>query len=315
VTIEQLNDLINIFAAITLFEMMVAIGLGVSSADVLRVATDWRLVSKAALASYVCVPAAAVGLLILFNADPYVAAGFLVAAVCPGAPYGPPFTGIARGNVVVSVGLMVILAASSALIAPSLLHVLLPFVLQFLPDLPRDSEPLAIEGGKVLFTLLVAQFLPLCIGLAVRQWQPSLADRLKKPANLLSLVLNLTLLTLIIFVHSDMLLAIPLRGFVGMLALVLAGVAAGWVVGGAGRPSAMVRAASVRNVGVGLVIVTAAFSGTPAVAATTAFALFQTVVMALIAVAWGRLASAPPTPAGSPQLSNRATDACARTNF
>ncbi len=48
-------------------------------------------------------------------------------------------------------------------------------------------------------------------------------------------------------------------------------------------------ATSVRNVGVSLVIVTAAFPGTRAVVAATAFALFQTVVMALIALGWGRL--------------------------
>ena len=45
-TTDQLNQLINIVASITLFEMMVAIGLGVTVADVLRVATDWRLVAR-----------------------------------------------------------------------------------------------------------------------------------------------------------------------------------------------------------------------------------------------------------------------------
>jgi bile acid:Na+ symporter, BASS family len=288
-TTEQLNQLINFLASITLFEMMVAIGLGVPFRDVVHVATDWRLVSKAALASYVCVPAAAVGLLILFHADPFVAAGFLVAAVCPGAPYGPPFTGLARGNVAVSVGLMVILAGSSALLAPLLLQLLLPIVLQFLPALPQDSPALAVDGGRVVVTLLVAQFLPLCVGLAVRQWRPTLADRLKKPANLLSMVLNLALLGSILNVQVEMLSAIHLRAFVGMLALVLAGVAAGWLLGGGGNRSAMVMATSVRNVGVSLVIVTTAFSGTGAVVAATAFALFQTIVMALIAVVWGRL--------------------------
>ena len=39
----QLGQLINLIASITLFEMMVAIGLGVSVA---RVAADWRLVDK-----------------------------------------------------------------------------------------------------------------------------------------------------------------------------------------------------------------------------------------------------------------------------
>jgi BASS family bile acid:Na+ symporter len=288
-TTEQVNQLVNLLASLTLFEMMVAIGLGVSFRDVLQVATDWRLVSKAAVASYVCVPAAAVGLLILFQANPFVAAGFLVAAVCPGAPYGPPFTGMAKGNVGVAVGLMVILAGSSALLAPLLLQVLLPFVLQFLPALPQDSPPLAINGGQVVLTLLVAQFLPLCVGLALRQWRPFLADRLKKPANLLSMVFNLSLLSLILCVQFEMLIGIPLRGFVGMLALVLAGVAAGWLLGGSSTRSAMVMATSVRNVGVCLVIVTGAFAGTPAVVAATAFGLMQTLVMALLAVGWGRL--------------------------
>jgi hypothetical protein len=53
----------------------------------------------------------------------------------------------------------------------------------------------------------------------------------------------------------------------------------------------MVMATYVRNVGVALVIVTAVFAGTRAVASATAFALFQTVVMALIVAVWGRLAS------------------------
>jgi BASS family bile acid:Na+ symporter len=290
-TTEQLNQLINLVASVTLFEMMVAIGLGVTFADVLLVAKDWKLVTKAALASYVFVPAAAVGLLILFQADPYVAAGFLICAVCPGAPYGPPFTGMAKGKAGVAVGLMVVLAGSSALAAPLLLHGLLPFVLGFLPALPPDSPPLAIDAMKVVTTLMVAQFIPLCLGLGLRQWRPTLADRLKKPANPISMVLNLTTLSLIFFAQLDMLIGVPLRGYIGMLALVLAGVAAGWLLGGIGNRSAMVMATSVRNVGVALVIVTAAFAGTRAVAAATAFALFQTVVVALIAAIWGRLAS------------------------
>jgi BASS family bile acid:Na+ symporter len=297
-----MDQLTNVLASVTLFEMMVAIGLGVSFRDVLRVAVSWRLVSKAALASYVCVPIAAVVLLILFRADPYVAAGFLIAAVCPGAPYGPPFTAMAKGNVVTSVGLMVILAGSSALTAPLLLQLLLPWTLTFLPSLPPDSPLLAIDTVKVVVTLLVAQFLPLCIGLAVRWWHPPLADNLVKPANLLSMVLNLATLGLIFAAQFDMLIAIPLRAFVGMLLLVLAGVAAGWLLGerDAGNRTALVMATSVRNVGVGLVIATGAFAGTRAVAATTAFALFQTVVMAVVALAWGRLVcgSTKPTTSG-----------------
>jgi BASS family bile acid:Na+ symporter len=295
-TTDQLNQLINLVASATLFEMMVAIGLGVTFTDVLLVAKDWKLVTKAALASYGFVPAAAVGLLILFQADPYVAAGFLICAVCPGAPYGPPFTAIAKGKVGVAVGLMVVLAGSSAVAAPLLLRGLLPFELGFLPPLPPDSPPLVIDAIKVVTTLAVTQFIPLCSGLGLRQWRPPLADRLKRPANLISIVLNMATLSLVFFAQFDMLIAVPLRGYVGMLALVLAGVAAGWLLGEGGNASALVMATSVRNVGVALVIVTGVFAGTRAVASTTAFALFQTVVMALVAAVWGRLASSSAAP-------------------
>jgi BASS family bile acid:Na+ symporter len=293
-TAEQLNQLINVLATVTLVEMMVAIGLGVTVAELAGVAKDWRLVGRAALANYVCFPAAAVGLLLVFQSDPLIAAGFLIAAVCPGAPYGPPFTGLARGNVAVAVGLMVLLAGSSAIVAPLLLRVLLPVT-------SGDVQG-HVDAGQMVGTLLTVQFLPLCVGLAVRHRRPALAARLKKPAGLLSMVLNLATLAVVIGVQFDMLVGIPVRAFAGMFALVLAGLAAGWLLGGPGNDArtAMAMATAVRNVGVGLVIATISFPGTPAVTATTAFAIFQTVVLAVVALAWGRLATASVGGAGAP---------------
>jgi BASS family bile acid:Na+ symporter len=288
---SQLNLLINLLAAITLLEMMVTIGMGVTFADLIGVARNGRLIGMAALANYVCVPAAAVGLLLLFQADPLVAAGFLVAAVCPGAPYGPPFTVIAKGNVARAVGLMAILALSSALLAPLLLHLLLPLM--------SDDENVRVNVVKMVSTLLIAQFLPLCIGLGIRQWRPALADRLKKPANLLSLALNLLTFGLILGVQWEMLMGIPFRAYLGMLALVLVSLGFGWLLGGPGSENrtAMTMATAVRNVGVSLVIATGSFAGTKAVTAATAFAIFQTIVMALVALSWGRLLAAPtPSP-------------------
>jgi bile acid:Na+ symporter, BASS family len=278
-----IDQIINLLAAITLFEMMVAIGLGVTFAEVLGVARDWPLVARAAAANYIGVPAAAIGLLLLFHAQPMAAAGLLIAAVCPGAPYGPPFTGLARGNVVVAVGLMVILAASSALIAPLLLQFLLPLM--------ADDQPLQINVVKMVATLLLAQLLPLFIGLGVRQWRPALADKLRKPANLLCTVLNLALLAIILIAQFDMLTGIPLRAFAGMLLLLVATLMIGWLFGGPGATGrkTMAITTAVRNAGVSLVIATSSFPGTTTVAATTAYALFQTLSIALIALCCGRM--------------------------
>jgi BASS family bile acid:Na+ symporter len=212
-----IDQLINLLVTITLVEMMAATGLGVTFGQLAGVAKNWRLVMKAALANYGAVPVVTVGLLLLFGAQPMVAAGFLILAACPGAPFGPPCTAIAKGNVAVSVGLMVILAGSSALIAPVLLHFLLPLM--------AGNEAPKVDALKVVSTLLAVQLVPLAIGLCVRQWRPKLAERLKKPADLVSLVLNLVMTGIILVAQFRLLAEIRLRGFVGMLAL--AGTAVG----------------------------------------------------------------------------------------
>ena len=224
-----------------------------------------------------------------------IAVGFLVAAVCPGAPYGPPFTAMAKGKVEVVVGLMVILAGSSAIVAPLLLQFLLPIVAQ--------EIPLKINLIKIVGTLLGVQLLPLCVGLIVRQRYPAWAERFKKPAGVLSMVLNLLTLSVILFVQFRVFLEIHWVGYVGMLCLVIAIMVSGWLTGGRESQDrkGMVLTTSVRNVGVSLVIVTSSFPGTPAFGSATAYALFQTIVIAFVALAWGRL-----TPAGSASMKLKA---------
>lgn len=276
-------QLVNLLAAVTLIELMITLGLGVKASDVLSVGKQWGLLSRALLANYILVPGAALGLLLAFHASPMVAAGFMVAAVCPGAPYAAPFTSMAKGNLAVAVGLMVVLAASSAIVAPLLLGFLLPLI--------TGSAHVGIDVVKMIGTLLGAQLLPLCVGIWIRHSHAALADRLKKPASALSLSLNLVLLTVIIIVQFQTLADIHVRGYFGMLCLVLATLFAGLLVtkpGQADTAKSVILTTSVRNVGVSLVIATASFPGTAAITSATAYALFQTVVIALIALAWGR---------------------------
>jgi BASS family bile acid:Na+ symporter len=130
----------------------------------------------------------------------------------------------------------------------------------------------------------------LCVGVAVRQWRPTLGDRLQKPANLVSKVLNLVVVGFILVTQFHLLTEIRPRGFAGMLALLSASWAAGWLSGGADTDirKAMTLTTSLRNVGVGLVIASSAFAGTPAVTAALAYGLFTVVGSLFLALAWAR---------------------------
>jgi bile acid:Na+ symporter, BASS family len=234
------------------------------------------------MANYLLFPGVTIALLMLFDVGAMVAAGFLVLAVCPGAPYGPPFAAIARANVPAAVGLMAILAGTSTIISPTLLHVLLPWV--------SGGEAPQISLIEMLSALLVTQLLPLLLGLMVRHRRPQLVDRLVNPLELVSKVLNLSVAGLILGTQFRMLMDIPIAGFAGMLILLIASLVIGWLAGGPGRDNrrTMALTTSLRNVGLGLVIVTGNFGGTPAVSAALAYGIVEVFGSLLVALCWGR---------------------------
>ena len=283
-----LDQLINVLVTITLIGMMAAIGMSVQLSEVVATARNWRLVLQGSLANYVCVPAVTIGLLMLFRpVDPKVAVGFLILAVCPGAPFGPACTAIAKGNVATSVGLMVFLAGSSAIVAPLLMGLMLPWT--------SSGETLEVEALKIVLTLVVTQLLPLCAGLAFRHWQPTLAERFQKPANRASAVLGLATIALILVVQFHLVAGIGWRGWVGMSALLIASWGFGWLLGGPGGDNrkAMALTTSLRNVCVGLVIATGSFANTAAVTATLVYGIFEIIGSILLSCVWGRIGTAP----------------------
>ena len=279
----SLDQVISLLVAVTLIEMSFATGLGVRLADVVGAAKDGQQLLGAGLANYVAVPAAAVTLILLVDADPLVAAGILILAVCPGAPYGPPLTALARGTTATSVGLMVILAGSSVVLAPLLLSVLLP--------LTTGGADLHVDPLGMLAAIMVIQLLPLCCGLAISHWRPALAERWRSPMIAISKILNAATLALILISQFPQLLdVVRPGGIMGMLILLGVSLGAGWIAGGpgSGDRKAVARTTAIRNVGLGLVITAGAFAGTPAATAVLVCGLVQLLGSFLLALWWRR---------------------------
>jgi BASS family bile acid:Na+ symporter len=163
--------------------------------------------------------------------------------------------------------------------------------LQVLLPLMSKSETLQVDAGQIVFTLLATQLAPMCLGLGVRRAFPRLANRLHRPANRLSAILNLATFGVVLAAYFPLLAEIRLRGYMGMLALLLTSWAAGWLLGGPGSDNrrALALTTSLRNVGVGLVIATGNFGGTAAVTAVLAYGIFEIVGSLLLALAWGRV--------------------------
>ncbi len=260
--------LLNVIALVT---MMLSMGMQVRFEAVLDSARRTPLLILGLIANYILVPAVTLGLLFLFQANPLVSVGFLILAVCPGAPLGPPITAIAKGDVPWAVGMMVILSGLSAVLSPALLGILLTRVA---PDTDLNVNYLAIVR-----TLLFTQMLPLGLGLCIHHAAPEFTGRIAKPIGVLANVLLLALIGLIVAAHGETLAAIQPRGWTGMSLLLLASLGIGWLCGGRdlAAQKAMAVTTATRNAAVGLVIVTSNFAGTPAVTAVVAYGLFSTI--------------------------------------
>ena len=260
-------DFVTLLNVIALVAIMLSMGMQVKFQAVTASVRPVHRVALGLLANYLLVPAVTVGLLILFQAEPRVSAGFLILAVCPGAPISPPATTIAKGNVAWAIGMMVILAGLSALLSPALLSLLLTRV--------APESNLRIDFLGIVRTLLVAQMLPLAVGLGIHHWLPKLAQKIGKPLGMVANLLLLLLVGLILATQYEMLAAVRLRGWMGMALLFFASLGIGWLCGGTDVAirKALALTTTARNAAVGLVIVNSNFPETAAVTAVVAYGL------------------------------------------
>jgi BASS family bile acid:Na+ symporter len=94
----------------------------------------------------------------------------MLMAAAPIAPMSPPFVGMARGNVAYAVGLMTIVAMLSV--------PLTPLIIDF--ALPKSTGGVVLDSMQIIKTLLIAQLIPISVGMTIRQVSQKWAERLLK---------------------------------------------------------------------------------------------------------------------------------------
>ena len=150
--------------------LMLGVGLNTAFGQVIAVARQVRLIGIGVLANFIVVPVLIYLSLVWLPLSSDVKIGIMLMAAAPIAPMAPPFVGMARGNVAYAVGLMTIVALLSV--------PLTPLILDF--ALPKSTEGVALDPMQIIKTLLIAQLIPISVGMTIRQVSPKWAERLLK---------------------------------------------------------------------------------------------------------------------------------------
>jgi BASS family bile acid:Na+ symporter len=165
-----MTDYLTTVVLISVIFMMLGVGLKTTLREVLDVARRVGLVARGVLANFVVVPILVCLSLIWLPLAPEVKLGILLMAAAPVAPMVPPFVDMVKGDVAYSVGLMIVVALLSVALTPLILML----------AIPESVGTVELDPLEIVKTLLVAQLIPIGLGIAIRSWSPRWSERLLK---------------------------------------------------------------------------------------------------------------------------------------
>ena len=216
---EVLEKAVPIATLLFVVSSMVAMGLGLTVAQITAPLRNLRLVSLSLLANFVLMPAFAIALARVLRLDEPLGVGLLLLGAAAGAPFLPKLTQIAKGNLAFAVAVMVLLMVITVAYMPLVLPFLLPGV--------------SVNPVRIAVSLVLTMLLPLGVALAINAKWPGAAAR-GKPLfdRLSSLGLILVVVLLVVVNFNKVLSVFGTRAILAGLLFIAVGYAVGWVLGG-----------------------------------------------------------------------------------
>lgn len=263
-----------VFVLSTMFSM----GLKLSVSQVVDALGERRLLVNSLAVNLVAIPLIAYALVRTVSVETGFAAGIVLLAVSPGAPFGPKLAEISDSDVAFASGLMVILCILSVITIPVSLLLLLP------GDVAVD--PLAI--GRMVLSI---QLVPLLLGLGISFALPSLVNRLYPLAQRLSDYTFVGLIVVLMVAYSDSMVSLAGTGTLGLSAVAVgASLVIGYCLGGPaqGTREVLATTTAARNAAIALFIATTGFSNPNVLTTVLAFSFIGVVGSGLIASVWRR---------------------------
>ena len=198
------NPIIAHFVTVTIFSLMLAIGVNHSFRQITYLARQPGLLVRSLLSVIVVVPGIVGILLWAFPLPPAVATGLAVLAAAPGAPLTTKRTEMAGGELQYAVNLQLTLALLAVVVTPLILSVYFSIF-----DLLIERVALL----EVARQIAQVTFLPVIAGFLIRRFLPGVAARIGNPLRVLA---NILLIILVLMLVVLLALVPDLRGMLNL---------------------------------------------------------------------------------------------------
>ena len=176
------QGLLIINAAIGL--MMFGVALDLKLEDFKRIVVSPKAPGIGLGAQFILLPAFTFLLTLILRPQPSIALGMILVAACPGGNLSNIITFLAKGNCAVSISMTAVSTAAAIVMTPLNLAVWGSLN----PDTAEILRRVSLSPMDVFATIFIILGIPLVLGLTLSRIFPSLADRVRKPFKIFSLI-------------------------------------------------------------------------------------------------------------------------------
>ena len=164
--------------------MMLGVALEMKLDDFKRILVAPKAPMIGLVAQFILLPAFTFLLTRLLNLPPSISLGMILVAACPGGNLSNIITYLARGNCAISVSMTAVSTIAAIIMTP--LNLSLWGSLN--PDTAPILKRVSLSPLDVFVTVFIILGIPLCVGIVLAKSFPSLADRVRRPFKIFSLL-------------------------------------------------------------------------------------------------------------------------------
>jgi BASS family bile acid:Na+ symporter len=249
----DLKELLSSFAQITLFAVMLSMGMVLGFRGMVSLWRRPSLLLRSVVAAFVVVPLVAMVVTRVLPLPFEVRAGIAAMAVMPGAPviYRKMLKG--PGNAELAGSFQATMALLSIVLVPLWFMVLSALY-------PADQvAPVAVVFKQVM----LVQGVPLLVGAAIAHWLPDLADDFNEPLHRISSAMLIGVVLVVVVMGLSLVLKAGPLPILAVVLMAAAGLVSGHYLGGADPTvrQTIALANGSRNAGLALALITLNFPG------------------------------------------------------
>jgi bile acid:Na+ symporter, BASS family len=275
----SLTQLILLAVNLSLFLIVLALGLETAMSDALSLLRQPALLLRSILAMYIVMLALAIALGLLFSPPAPLKIALIALALSPVPPVLPSKQKKAGGTCAYAVGLLV----AAALVA----IVLMPVTMAILGSVVGRSLQMPIN--KVALIVVTSVIAPLVVGIVLRWLAPNVAQAAARPVATVATVLLVIAVLPVFVIAWPMVEGLVGNGLVILLAVfTLVGLAAGHLLGGPdpNNRTVLALATGARHPGVAIAIASVNFPDERSVLAVVLYHLIFAAIVSVPYVMW-----------------------------